>query len=188
MILQEGYRTAGIIVKEGVGGGSTPNIQVLEIGKLGSKRHPSDILPFLPKFRNLLQQLPTQSADMNLKVQKIPLTDLECVTNTLVKLGGPIWYLNIKKGDFPSVSVKLRKGLFKTTEAAKFADKELSKVCASWSSPVWDELDWARIKELQVRDILEKRQAQANIIQSCRCLQCPSFLKHVSSGAFSIGP
>lgn len=41
-------------------------------------------------------------------------------------------------------------------------------------------MDWARIKELQVRDILEKRQAQAAITQSCRCLQCPSFLKHVS--------
>lgn len=68
----------------------------------------------------------------------------------------------------------------KHTEAIKFADKELSKLCASWTSPIWDEMDWARIKELQVRDILEKRQAQAAITQSCRCLQCPSFMKHVS--------
>jgi antiviral helicase SKI2 len=78
----------------------------------------------------------------------------------MVKVGGPTWYLNIKK------------------EAIKFADKELSKLCSSWTSPVWDEMDWARIKELQVRDILEKRQALAAITQSCRCLQCPSFLKH----------
>ncbi|KAA8650519.1 SKI complex RNA helicase subunit SKI2 [Aspergillus tanneri] len=157
---KDGYRTAGVVVKEGVGGGSTPNIQVLEIGKLGSKRHPSDILPFLPTFHQLLQRLPSHAADMTLKVQKIPLSDLECVTNTVVKLGGPIWYLNIKK------------------EAAKFADKELSKLCASWSSPIWDEMDWARIKELQVRDVLDKRRAQASVVQSCRCLQCPQFLKH----------
>lgn len=66
------------------------------------------------------------------------------------------------------------------TEASKFADKELTKHCASWTSSVWDEIDWARIKELQVRDILEKRQKQASIAQGCKCLQCPSFLKHVS--------
>jgi hypothetical protein len=35
---------------------------------------------------------------MTLKTSRIPLTDLECVTNTMVKIGGPIWYLNIKKG------------------------------------------------------------------------------------------
>lgn len=66
------------------------------------------------------------------------------------------------------------------TEAIKFADKELSKLCASWTDTVWDEMDWARVKELHVRDILEKRQAQAAIIQTCQCLDCPQFLKHVS--------
>ncbi|KAG2412443.1 hypothetical protein HFD88_010000 [Aspergillus terreus] len=157
---KDGYRTAGIIVREGVGGGPTPNIQVLEIGKLGSRRHPSDILPFLPEFRKLMQPLPTRAADMTLKVCKIPLSDLECITNTSVKLSGPTWYLNIKK------------------EAIKFADKELSKLCGSWATPVWDEMDWSRIKELQVRDILEKRRAQAKIAQSCRSVQCPDFLKH----------
>lgn len=35
---------------------------------------------------------------MHLKVCKIPITDLECVTNTQFKGGGPVWYLNIKKG------------------------------------------------------------------------------------------
>lgn len=96
--LQEGIRTAGIIVREGVSGGATPSVQVLEIGALSSKRHPSDILPFLPGFRHLMQSLPTRAADMTLKVCKIPLLDVECLTNTMVKVGGQIWYLNIKKG------------------------------------------------------------------------------------------
>jgi antiviral helicase SKI2 len=65
-------------------------------------------------------------------------------------------------------------------EALKFGDKELSKHCASWEDSTWDELDWARVKELQVRDILNHRQAQAAIAQSCQCLSCPDFLKHVS--------
>ncbi|OJJ81640.1 SKI complex RNA helicase subunit SKI2 [Aspergillus glaucus CBS 516.65] len=157
---KDGIRTAGVIVREGVSGGATPTVQVLEIGTISTKRHPSDILPFLPGFRHLLQSLPQRAAQMTLKVCKIPLTDVECLTNTMVKTGGPIWYLNIKK------------------EAIKFADKELSKLCSSWTSPVWDELDWTRIKELQVRDILEKRQEQATVSQTCRCLECPNFLKH----------
>ncbi|KAL1967021.1 hypothetical protein VTN77DRAFT_3545 [Rasamsonia byssochlamydoides] len=157
---KDGIRTAGVIVREGIGGGGEPTIQVLEIGALGDKRHPSDILPFLPIFRHLFRPLPTRSADMTLKTCRIPLADVECATSTMVKVGGPIWYLNIKK------------------EAIKFADKELSKHCASWESATWDELDWARVKELQVRDILNRRQAQAAIIQSCQCLVCPQFLKH----------
>ncbi|KAL4807189.1 armadillo-type protein [Aspergillus unguis] len=156
---KDGFRTAGVIVRE-VGGGANPVVQILEIGKMSSKRHPSEILPFLPAFRSFLAPLPTRAADMTLKVSKIPITDIECVTNTIVKLNGPPWYLNIKK------------------EAIKFADKELSKLCASWTTPAWDELDWARIKELQLRDILDKRREQANIAQSSDSLKCPNFVKH----------
>lgn len=98
----------------------------------------------------------------------------------MVKISGPIWYLNIKKGRPDRLAAVSSVHANWMTEAAKFADKELSKLCSSWTSGVWDEMDWARIKELQVRDILEQRQAQAAISQSCRCLQCPEFLKHVS--------
>ncbi|KAJ5215861.1 uncharacterized protein N7498_002268 [Penicillium cinerascens] len=156
---KDGLRTAGVLTREGVSSGPMPCIQVLEIGRISNKRHPSDILPFLPKFRPFFQQLPDKAASMHLKVCKIPLSDLECVTNMQVKAGGPIWYLNIRK------------------EAAKFADKELTKYL-SWTHNAWDEMDWSRIKELQVRDILDKRNAQAKIAQSCHCLQCPNFLKH----------
>ncbi|KAJ5666990.1 hypothetical protein N7462_011399 [Penicillium macrosclerotiorum] len=157
---KDGLRTAGIIVRDGTTNGAVPCIQVLEIGTIGNKRHPGDILPFLPKFRSLLQPLPSNAASMSLKVYKIPVVDLECVTNTQVKAGGPAWYLNIKK------------------EAKKFAEKELVKYTSSWVDDRWDELDWSRVKELQVRDILDKRKAQAQIAQSCHCLQCPNFLKH----------
>lgn len=84
-------------MREGIGSGE-PTIQVLEIGAVSDKRHQSDILPFLPTFRHLFRNLPTKSDEMTLKVCRVPLVDVECVTNTLVKVGGPIWYLNIKKG------------------------------------------------------------------------------------------
>lgn len=50
----------------------------------------------------------------------------------------------------------------------------------SWVDPIWEEVDWQRLKELQVREIMEKRQVQADIVQSAHCLQCPNFAKHVS--------
>jgi antiviral helicase SKI2 len=181
---QDGLRTAGVLVREGVTGGNIPCLQVCEIGTISSKRHPSDILPFLPKFRSFFQQLPSSAANMHLKVCKIPLSDLECVTNTLVKLGGPIWYLNIKKGMCRRCHDRYILQLTLFTEAAKFADKELTKHTKSWTDPSWEELDWARVKELQVRDILDQRQAQADIAQSCHCLKCPHFLKHVCGAVF----
>lgn len=53
-------------------------------------------------------------------------------------------------------------------------------MCKSWEDPAWDELDWDRVKDLQVRELLNERQTQLAIIQSCECLKCPQFLKHVS--------
>jgi antiviral helicase SKI2 len=149
---------------------------------VSDKRHQSDILPFLPTFRHLFRNLPTQSDGMTLKVCRVPLADVECVTNTLAKVGGPIWYLNIKKGKWNCEKKKIFRMVINVfAEALKFGNKELSKYCASWEDSTWDELDWARVKELQVREILNQRQAQAAIAQSCQCLSCPDFLKHVSS-------
>ncbi|OKL61921.1 hypothetical protein UA08_02605 [Talaromyces atroroseus] len=157
---KDGIRTAGILLREGVAAGAEPNIHVLEIGAVSDKRHPSDILPFLPTFRHFFRNLPTNTAEMSLTITQVALGDVECVTNTIVKFTAPIWYLNIKK------------------EAKIFADKQLLNYCVSWETSSWDELDWDRVKELQVREILNKRQSQAAIAQSCHCLSCPDFLKH----------
>ncbi|KAJ5502374.1 hypothetical protein N7463_005248 [Penicillium fimorum] len=160
---KDGLRTAGVITRDGVSAGvvgAVPCVQVLEIGTLSSKRHPTDILPFLPLFRPYFQPLPTRVDDMSLRVCKIPLSDLECVTNTQVKITKPMWYLNIKK------------------ESLKWAETELCQFTNSWVDTAWDEIDWQRIKEMDIRDILDKRQAQAEIAQSCHCLQCPDFVNH----------
>lgn len=67
------------------------------------------------------------------------------------------------------------------TEAIRWASKELPQYINSWTDTTWDEIDWQRIKELEIRDILDKRRAQAQIAQSCHCLECPDFVKHVST-------
>ncbi|KAJ5776932.1 hypothetical protein N7520_000178 [Penicillium odoratum] len=160
---KDGLRTAGLLMKEGVSGGPVPYLQIYEIGTISSKRHPSDILPFLPIFRPYFQALPPNSASMHLKTIRVPLEDLECVTNTQVKVGGPVWTA-LRKNPRP--------------ESNKFADKELTRYTDSWLNTAWDEVDWSRVKELQVRDTLAQRQAQVDIMQSCHCLSCPNFMKH----------
>ncbi|KAJ5787717.1 hypothetical protein N7457_002707 [Penicillium paradoxum] len=160
---KDGLRTAGVIVRDGVSAGvvgAAPCLQVLEIGTLSSKRHPTDILPFLPNLRPYLQSLPNRVDEMSLRVVKVPLSDVECVTNTQVKSGKPLWYLNIKR------------------EAVYWAEKELHQYTNSWIDTAWDEIDWQRIKEMEVRDVLDKRRAQAQIVQTSHCLECPDFVKH----------
>lgn len=52
-------------------------------------------------------------------------------------------------------------------------------VCGSWDNPAWDELDWARVKDLQVRDIFVEREKAAAIAQNRVSVTCEQFLKHV---------
>lgn len=59
------------------------------------------------------------------------------------------------------------------------ADREFSKLCTSWTDKAWDELDWGRVKDMSVREVLEQRAQQVKIVESSACLQCPQFLKHV---------
>ena len=64
-------------------------------------------------------------------------------------------------------------------EATKFAVGEVAKIRAAWDQPTWDELDWSRIKELQSREIVERRRQEATKVQNARALECPNFVKHV---------
>ncbi|WEW59028.1 Antiviral helicase ski2 [Emydomyces testavorans] len=157
---KNGVRTVGMLAKDGVSGGTTPSFQVFEFGPLNITRNPSDVLPFLPLFRHYFAPLPKSSSDMHLRTCKIPVSDLECVTSTIVKVGGPTWYLNIKK------------------EALKLAEKALVPLVSSWEKPEWDELNWDGVKELQIVEVLNERRKQLENAQSCECLQCPHFLKH----------
>ncbi|KAK2741567.1 hypothetical protein FQN57_005550 [Myotisia sp. PD_48] len=157
---KNGVRTAGMLMKEGASTGAMPNLQVFEFGPLESIRQSSDIMPYLPRFRQYFQPLPTIPSDMILRSCKVPITNVECVTSTVLKIGGPTWYLNIRK------------------EALKIAGKELSPLCASWAQQEWDELDWTKIKELRVRELLDERKKQRDLAELGECLDCPQFLKH----------
>ena len=93
--LQDGVRTAGILLREGASNGLVPTVELLSLGSKNRARHPSDLLPCLPKFRPLFPNLPTEIAEMELKVVKVPLNYIDSVTKTIVQVRGPIWKLQI---------------------------------------------------------------------------------------------
>ncbi|KAI9871999.1 MAG: hypothetical protein M1830_002179 [Pleopsidium flavum] len=156
---QDGIRTAGVLLRDGVSKGLAPTVLVLEIGSSSAKRQASDLLPYLPEFRRLFTRLPNKASEMKLRAASIPLSNVECVTRTVIKI------------DLPSV-------VRKDKEAVKFAEEELVKLCSSWDTPDWDELDWARVKDLQLRNILDERKDVALAAEQCTCIQCSTFLRH----------
>ena len=89
---QDGIRTAGILLREGVTKGAAPAIELLSLGAKNPNRHLTDLLPYLPDFRHLFAALPTEVAEMELKILKVPISDIDCLTKTVVQVRGPIWY------------------------------------------------------------------------------------------------
>ena len=71
-------------------------------------------------------------------------------------------------------------------DAAKFAKTEVAKLSTSWMEPQWDELDWAKVKEMTTREILDQRNQNATKAQQGHCFECPNFIKHVSDTLFVI--
>jgi len=49
---------------------------------------------------------------------------------------------------------------------------------STYTSTTFDEIDWSRLKEMTVRDILDRRRTFASDAQSAHCLTCPNFVKH----------
>jgi antiviral helicase SKI2 len=158
---KDGVRTPGILLREGATGGSEPTLHVMEIKTRRDQRDSTDLLPYLPKFRTMFTQLPQLRKHIANKVVYVPVGDIECVTNTMTK------------GVVPEI--------FEGGEPYQEAVTELARICKSWELKEWDEIDWSRIKDLKLREMLVQRKQKATICESSQCILCPQFLKHVSS-------
>ena len=88
--IQNGIRAAGILLGEGVSKGLALTVELLSLGAKNPTRHPSDLLPCLPRFRSLFIEVPTEIAEMDLKVLKVPLSDIDSLTKTVVQVRGPL--------------------------------------------------------------------------------------------------
>jgi len=157
---KDGVRTPGILLREGATGGAAPTLHVLGIKTVRELRDSTDLLPYTPQFRKLFTELPQTKKYISTKTLYIPVSDLECVTQTIMK------------GVIP--------GIFEGGESYQDAVKELERICRTWELEEWNELNWGRINDLHLREILEQRKQQVAACQGRECLTCPQFIKHVS--------
>ncbi|KAI9786749.1 MAG: hypothetical protein M1816_007820 [Peltula sp. TS41687] len=156
---KDGIRKPAILLREGVSNAPSPLLHVLEFLPEKSKREPSDLLPYLPAFRRFFGKLP--QGGVNFVSSSIPLSDVECVTKTSLKI------------DLTGI-------LGHQPEAIQAGKEDILRLCSSWEDPAWDELDWMRVKDLQVRDLFEARKKEAEVAQNRICVSCDKFLRHFS--------
>lgn len=61
------------------------------------------------------------------------------------------------------------------------AKDQLSRIVSSWTSSAWQEIDFSRIKDMNIRQLLEARSKAAHDAQEGEdCIVCPDLAKHVS--------
>lgn len=150
-----------MLMMEGVAKGQEPRVRVLEISG-NAERKPEDLLPYLPDFARFFRQLPKDPSKMSLRMATVPLSELECVTKSQIKVESIPKVMGDKQA------------------AVKLAKDEFEPLCKSWDYSDWDELDWSRIKDLSFRDLLAERKTAAKTAQKAKCLKCPKFAQHFS--------
>lgn len=88
-------RSVGVLLSEGVSRGVTPSLQVFAIGPAHIARKTADLLPYLPAFRSKFSALPMHKSALELRAASISLSDVECLTQTMVK----VRYREVTVGD-----------------------------------------------------------------------------------------
>lgn len=156
---KDGVRTAGILLREGITRIQAPALHVLELGRVDAARSSSDILPYIPQFRQFFSPLPQKRSELRLRATTVPLADVECITQTIIKSDPSL--LPQTDRDPPLQTLD-----------------ELLSLTTSWTSPTWDELDWSKVRDLSVRETLTARSSASSAAANAGCLLCPSLLKH----------
>lgn len=160
---KDGVRTPGILLADGIStktSGGQPMIHVFEIRTMRETRDSSDILPFLPSFRSLLTALPQNKRQIHWKTHHVPIGDIECLTKT------------ITKGILPEV--------FQGGDGLTRAKESIWKMCKTWETDMWDEMDFGKIKSMQLQELIGKRDVAAKKAATTAPIYCKNFLKHVS--------
>ncbi|KAK9425627.1 putative ATP-dependent RNA helicase [Seiridium unicorne] len=158
---KDGVRTPGILLSDGVStktAGGQPTIHVFEIRTMRETRDSTDLLPFLPALRSRLTPLPQPKKRVNFKTNHIALTDVEWLTKT------------VTKGILPDV--------FQGGESHVKAQERLLQLCKTWESDIWDEMDFSKIKSMQLQELIGKRYEEARKAVDTAPVQCKNFLKH----------
>ncbi|KAI2632903.1 DSHCT domain-containing protein [Xylaria nigripes] len=158
---RDGVRTLGILLNAGVSMkplDGQPSLHVFEIKARQETRDSSDILPFLKGFRSLFKPPPQQRKNIVSKVRHVPLSDIECLTKTTVS------------GIVPD--------FFQGGESTAKAKENMYQLCKTWDSDIFDEVSFSNIKNLNLQEIIQKRQQAAVTIEQTATMHCHKFVKH----------
>jgi antiviral helicase SKI2 len=85
-----------MLIREGTSRGNEPTVQVLEICN-NEKRKEDDLLPYLPPFAKYFRALPQNHKKMTLKAALVPLSDIECITRTIITIPEGVQNIHYKK-------------------------------------------------------------------------------------------
>lgn len=157
----EGIRTVGILLADGMshkGSTEEPSLHVCSIRSLRDRRDATDSLPFMPAFRKYFHKIP-QGRRAKIKTLHVPISDVECLTRWVIK--------------------DLIPDIFQGGDVFKMADAKLQEICSSWDHR-WDEMDFGKIKSMQLQEFIEKRAALVKTVTGSSVTKCSAFLKHVS--------
>lgn len=151
MLIRDGFNRAGTEI----------SVPVIEVTTSTRKKAPGDLVPYLEAFAQLFQPLPHKFSELSLKIAIVPIGEIECVTRTLLRVEQPLTLLNNRD------------------EAEKLAANEILPLCQSWMVRDWEEVNWRdRIKDLEIRKLLDQREEAAKNAQVGKCFECPKFLQH----------
>ncbi|KAL7621649.1 Antiviral helicase ski2 [Parahypoxylon ruwenzoriense] len=158
---KDGVRTPGILLANGISAkisGGQPTVHVFEIRTERETRNSSDLLPFVDAFRHLYTPLPRVRKLMSHRPVHVPISDIECLTGKLTT------------GIVPD--------FFDPGESRAKAKERMWSICKSWESNIWDEVSFAKIKNMPLQEIIEKRRQEEATIRACATTHCRNFLKH----------
>lgn len=159
---KDGIRTPGILLADGTGSQVSadvgPTVHVLEIRANRDARDSTDLLPCIPAFRPLFQELPKQKKHLQTKVLHVPLSDVEVLTG------------HSTKGIVPEI--------FQGGEAGRVAKEKMAQICKTWQQSLFDEVNLGKIKSMALQEMIEKRKQAETAVMNSPSLKCPLFIKH----------
>ncbi|KAI1502058.1 DSHCT domain-containing protein [Biscogniauxia marginata] len=158
---KDGVRTLGILLSEGAStktSAGQPTVHVLEIKSGRETRASADLLPFISSFRPLFRLHPHQRKFVSAAMVHVPLSDVECLTGKLTSGIVPDW--------------------FQGGDARQKAKDRIFKLCKTWDTDMWNEVSFAKIKSLNLQEIIQKRAQEVSNIEQFATTRCPNFLKH----------
>lgn len=83
---KDGIRLPGVLLPNSVTRGPAPTVRLLSLGSKNQTRQPNDALPYIKEYKRYFSPLAKHLDEMELRVLLIPLSDVLCITKTVIKV------------------------------------------------------------------------------------------------------